>query len=275
VAALCIAALFGASGPAEAQRAYEPLFDRFNLRLEGSWVAMSTNIRLDSEALGTGTELNFEDDLDLGSSKVIPTLAFEWQVGRRHKLGVRWQDISRGSTTQALTEIQWGDEIIPVDADIVLGFDIEQFFIDYAYFPWVGERWAAGFGLGIRWMEMKASLAWSSVAIAGEGSTDADGSGPLPYLYFEYRRLLSENWRLKGGFGWLSVKIGDIDGRQLVGRVDIEYLAGRHWGFGVAGNLANVDVDWDAVQTDEGDGVLNAVIGMDISDVSVFVRFRF
>ena len=33
--------------------------------------------------LGAGTTLNFEDDLDLDSSKVIPTLAFEWQIARQ------------------------------------------------------------------------------------------------------------------------------------------------------------------------------------------------
>ncbi len=119
----------------------------------------TTEIRLDSEALGRGTTLNFEDDLDLDPSKTIPTLSFEWQIARKHKLGVRWQDISRDSSSQALTEIHWGDEIIPIDADISLGFDITQYFVDYAYYPWVKERWAAGFGLGLRLMTLQATLA--------------------------------------------------------------------------------------------------------------------
>jgi hypothetical protein len=35
------------------------------------------------------------------------------------------------------------------------------------------------------------------------------------------------------------------------------------------------DVDWDGVQTEEGEGVLSAAIDYDINDVSVFVRARF
>jgi hypothetical protein len=263
--------------PAEAQRDFEPVLDKFNFRIEGSWVSMTTEIRLDSEALGTGTTLRFEDDLNLDAEKTIPTLAFEWQISKRHRLGVRWQDITRDSSSQALTEIQWGDEIIPIDAQIRLGFDVEQFFVDYTYFPWVKERWAGGFGLGLRVMELSADLSWSldDGEQQGSGSTDVAGTGPLPYLYFEYRRLLSDHWRFHAGLGWLYVSIEDISGGQWVGRLGIEYLLGRHWAFGGAFNLSAIDVDWDGIDTDELGNLLSASIVFDINDFSVFVRYRF
>jgi len=151
IGVLSVTLLVLSAAPAEAQRSFEPLFDKFNFKLAGSWVKVKTEIRLDSDLTeGTGTTLSFEDDLGLGSDEIIPTLAFEWQIARKHKLGVRWQDISRDSNTQALTEIQWGDEIIPFDADITLAFDLTQAFIDYTYYPWVKDRWAFGFGLGLR-----------------------------------------------------------------------------------------------------------------------------
>ncbi len=265
------------TAPAEAQRDFEPLFDKFNLRLEGSWVGLSTEIRLDSEALGTGTTLKFEDDLNLASSKTIPSLAFEWQISRRHRLGVRWQDINRGSSAQALTEIIWGDEIIPIDAQIGLGFDVTQFFVDWTYYPWVKERWAAGFGLGLRVMELSATLAWNldQGDNQGEGTSDVAGTGPLPYINFEYRRLFSDHWRFTAGLGWLYVSIEDISGGQWIGRLGIEYLLGRHWGFGAAVNLATIDVDWDGIDTEQNGSLLSASIAYDINDFSVFVRFRF
>jgi hypothetical protein len=262
--------------PAEAQRDFEPLFDKFNFKLEGSWVGLTTEIRLDSELLGEGTTLNFEDDLDLGPSKTIPTLAFEWQIAKKHKLGVRWQDITRDSTSQALTEIQWGDETIPINADISLGFDVTQAFIDYTYYPWVKDRWAAGFGLGLRWMDIQATLSYRGETDEDEveGSSDVKGSAPLPYLYFEYRRLFSERWRFITGLGWLYISIDDVSGGQWIGKVGIEYLAGKRWAFGAAINVATIDVDWDAIKTEEVD-VLNLALKMDINDFSVFVRVRF
>ena len=271
---VCVVLLLTVASPAEAQRQFEPLFDRFNFKLEGSWVGLNTEIRLDSEILGKGTTLNFEDDLDLRSNASIPTLAFEWQIARKHKLGVRWQDIDRASNTQALTEIQWGDEIIPINADVTLGFDITQTFVDYAYYPWVKDRWAAGFGLGFRWMDLQAALSYRDEGNEVEGDTDVKGSAPLPYLYFEYRRLFSENWRFITGFGWLYLKIDDIEGGQWIGRAGIEYLAGRRWAFGAAINLSTIDVDWNAISTEEDD-VLHLTAKMDINDFSLFVRVRF
>ena len=265
---VCTVVLSSVPNPAEAQRDFEPLFDKFNFRLEGSWVGLSTQIRLDSELLGRGTTLSFEDDLDLDGSKTIPTLAFEWQIARKHKVGVRWQDITRGSSSQTLTEIQWGDEIIPIDARLSLGFDITQTFIDYTYFPWVKERWAAGFGLGIRVMDIAVSLEWNEETLGEGGGTDVKGTGPLPYIYFEYRRLFSDHWRFVTGLGWLYLKIEDIEGGQWIGRASIEYLLGKRWGFGASVNLATVGVDW------EGDEFLGR-FESNINDISVFARVRF
>jgi hypothetical protein len=270
------ALVFTAAAPAEAQRDFEPLFDKFNFKLEGSWVGLKTEIRLDSELLGRGTTLSFEDDLELDSNAIIPTLSFQWQIAKRHKLGVRWQDISRDSSAQALTEIQWGDEIIPIDADIALGFDITQAFIDYAYYPWVKDRWAAGFGLGFRWMDIQATLTYRGEGEDDviEGSSDVKGSAPLPYIYFEYRRLFSENWRFTTGLGWLYIEIDDLKGGQWIGRMQIEYLTDKRWGFGAAINIAQAGVDWTAIAVEDQD-ILDARIDLDINDFSVFFRVRF
>ena len=275
IAAVFVALVLAAAAPAEAQRDYEPLFDKFNFKLAGSWVGLKTEIRLDSEELGEGTKLNFEDDLGLGSGEIIPTLAFEWQIARKHKLGVRWQDISRDSSAQALTEIQWGDETIPINADITLAFDITQAFIDYTYYPWVKERWAAGFGIGVRWMDIQATLAYREENENIEGSSDVKASAPLPYLYFEYRRLFSDNWRFITGLGWLYISIDDISGGQVIGRASIEYLAGKRWSFGAALNLSTINVDWDALKDEENNTLLNGAIDMAINDVTVFMRVRF
>ena len=121
--------------PAAAQEIVHPLFDRFNFKLEGSAVGMATTIRLDSTTLGQGTTLNFEDDLGLDNQKLIPTLSFEWQISRKHRLAARWQDLPRGSNTQILEEIEWGDEIIPIESDVSLDFQVEQIFFDLHLLP--------------------------------------------------------------------------------------------------------------------------------------------
>jgi hypothetical protein len=263
-----------AATPAEAQRSFEPLFDKFNVSAQASWIGLKTEIGLDSKSLGLGTTLNFEDDLGLSSSEAVPSFAFEWQIARKHRLAVRWQDITRDSSAQALTEIQWGDEIIPVEAAITLAFDMTQYYIDYSYYPWVKETWAAGFGLGIRWIDMYVELLWEEQTI-GEGGDKIDAAAPLPYLYFEYRRMFSDNWRLVAGLGWLSLTFDDFSGGNYVGRASIEYLAGKRWSFGAAMNLANANVDIDNIEDEEGNPEFEARVDMNINDISIFARVRF
>ena len=257
--------------PAAAQGVYEPLFDRFNFKLEGSAVGLKSVIRLDSEYLGEGTELHFEDDLGLSGGEVIPSLSFEWQVGRRHRLGVRWQDIDRSSTAQALTEIHWGEEIIPIEANIGLAFDITTYAVDYTYYPWIKERWAGGFGIGFRVLDITTVLVVEEIELDEQVSVSA----PIPYINFEYRRMLGEHWRMKAGLGWLDLTIGDISGSQYIGRLAFEYITDRRWGFGAAINLSTINVDWDALAGGEDQVDLSGHVNLDINDFSLYVRIRF
>jgi hypothetical protein len=268
-AVLALLALTLYAVPAGAQGTVEPLFDTFNFKFEGSWVALTTKIRLDSELLGKGTTLSFEDDLDLPNNEIVPSLSFEWQAGRRHRIGVRWQDVKRDSTAQVLEEIEWGGEIIPVEADVKLGFDIMTVAVDYTYYPWVKERWAGGVGLGFRIMDLKTVLTVDNVELEGR----VDGTAPLPYINFEYRRVLGQHWRLKAQLGWFELTYGDIEGGQYIGRLAGEYITDRRWGFGAALNYSNIDVDWQNIDKVPGD-TLSAVIDLDINDFSLYFRVR-
>jgi len=262
--------------PAEAQREFEPLFDKFNFKGELSWVGMSTAIGLYDDALGVGGVLNFENDLDLGSREFTPSLDFEWQIAKRHRLAGRWQAVNRRSNAQALTDIEWGDELIPIDADITLKFDVGQFFIDYTFYPWVKERWALGVGIGLRWMDLTTALEWRlESGQVVDGQQNADVTAPLPYVNVEYRRLLTEHWRMILSGGWLDVTIGDVSGGQWIARAGFEYLLGKRWSVGGAYNFASIDVDADNIKGDLEILTLRAAIKMDIWDLSLFGRVRF
>ena len=169
-----------------------------------------------------------------------------------------------------LTEIQWGDEIIPVDANVGLAFDITTYAVDYTYYPWIKEKWAGGFGLGFRVLDVVTVLVVEEIEL----DENINASAPVPYINFEYRRRLSDRWRMKAGLGWLDVTLGDVSGSQYIGRLGFEYLTRKRWGFGAAANLSMVDVDWAALSNvveDEFSGHIDLVI----NDVSLYIRIRF
>jgi hypothetical protein len=164
-----------------------------------------------------------------------------------------------------------GGEIIPIDADVTLDFDIRTLAADYTFYPWIKERWGGGFGLGFRILGLTTVLSVEDIELGEQ----IDGTAPLPYVNFEYRRIFRERWRLKTEIGWFQIKIGDVDGGQYIGRLAGEYITGRRWGFGAAVNLSNVDVDWAGLHDARGNDLLRAKIDLDINDISLYVRIRF
>lgn len=240
------------------------LFDQFNFKFEASFVKLNTTVRIDSSTAGKGTTLSFEDHLGLGDQEAVPSAAFEWQFGRKHRLALRWQEIDRKSSQQVLEEIQIGDEIIEIDTELGLAFDVGTWALDYTYYPWIRDRWAAGFGFGLRILEIK------TVFTADELEVEADGTftAPLPYFNFEYRRTFGDRWRIKAGLGWLAVEIQDIKGGQWIGRLALEHHTFTNVGFGIALNYSTIDIQ---AAGDEFRGMVD----LDINDLSVFTRVNF
>jgi len=258
-----------APGTARAQQQEYRLFDTFSIALEGSWVVMDTIIRFDSRELGKGTELSFENDGGLASSKAIPTLSFEWQVGRRHRLGGWWMDLDRNSTQTILEEIKFGDEVFPVDAEVRFVFETAELALDYTYFLTLEERHAFGIGGGLRIVKTTIGLAAVNLQITEEG----DFTAPLPFIWLEYRFGISPKWRLISDLGVFYIEFGDYAGSQLVVDAFVEHLAHQRlsFGFGIRGSRVDVDVNSGSPISDDFRGAAKMAIG----SARLFVRVRF
>ncbi len=223
------------------------LLDRFVFTVGGAYSDVDTNIRLDSDRLGIGTEINLEDDLGLDEAATSIDLKFEWQVARRHRLFVSYLDLSRSDSATASGEFQIGDLIIPVSATYGIGFDITDYRIGYTYFPWLKDRWALGLVAGLRVLDMSLALALdTSLGADFEFETtneDAQVVGPLPFLGVEYRRSLSQRWLMMARGGWLSVKVGDYEGGQWLVDMSFENRITKRFGVGAAAGYTTSDVD--------------------------------
>jgi hypothetical protein len=248
--------------PAAAQE--DQLFDRFSVALEGGLVVLDTNIRLDSKRLGLGTELDFESDGGVASSKVIPALSFAWQVGRRHRIGGWYQNVDRSNTEQILQEIKFGDQVFPIDEVVTFSTGTEELGLGYTYFIKRTDRYAWGIGGGIRTLKESVSLAAQGLELSSEG----DFTGPLPFVAGEGRVAIGSRWRFVGNLGLFYIEIGDYSGKQYILDATMEHLT-LDWlslGFGLRASKVNVSVD-----TSDFRGEANIAIGT----TRVFARLRF
>jgi hypothetical protein len=267
IVAAAFAALSAAATPTHAQE-YE-LFNRFSFAFEGSWAVMDSVIRLDSEALGKGTELDFENDGGLDSSKLVPTLSFEWMMGSRHRLGGWWMKVDRDSTRTILEEIRWGDKVFPIEEEVRFLLGNEEIALSYTYVAVLKPRHAFGIGGGFRITKTTAGLAARELEISEEG----DFTAPLPFFGFEYRFGISPKWRLISNLGVFYIEIGDFSGSQIVFDGWAEYLAFKRVSFG--GGLRFTRIDADMTTGTEIAGNFRGYFKAGTLSSRLFVRVRF
>jgi len=259
---VAVALVAGSAVPGSAQD--DQIFDRFSIAVEASWVNLDTNLRLDSKTLGIGTKLDFESDGGLASSKTVPSLSFDWQIARRHRLGGWWQDVDRSNTTQILKEIRFGDQVFPVNEVVTFGLGEEEIGLGYTYFLTRRERFAFGLGGGVRTLRVSASLAARNLELTSKG----EFTGPLPFVWAEVRSAVGSRWRFVGNLGLFYISIGDFTGRQLVLNASIEHLTLDWLSFGAGLRVGHVNVD---VETSSYRGEAKIEVG----GARVFARARF
>ena len=113
------------------------LDDRFSISLGAFITDRDTDTRLDSDVLGKGTVIDFEDDLGLDSSDTVFRIDGHYRFGQKHRINFSVFDLSRDSSTTVQREIQFGDEVFSINTVIKADFDLNIYQLAYTYsFLW-------------------------------------------------------------------------------------------------------------------------------------------
>ena len=89
--------------------------DRFSFSIGAFITDRDTDARLDSQTLGQGTDIDFEDDLDLDSSGTVFRLDAFYRFNRRHRIDFAIFDLSRDSSATINESIQFGDDVFNIN----------------------------------------------------------------------------------------------------------------------------------------------------------------
>ena len=68
--------------------------------------AFDTTMRVDSQELGTGGDVDFENDLGLTEDQSALWTNLNWRFANKHRLGVSYFSFSRDATATALEDIE-------------------------------------------------------------------------------------------------------------------------------------------------------------------------
>jgi len=221
--------------------------DRGNISVGGFLVSFDTLARLDSEELGQGTGLNFEQDLNLETSTTDLRLDGYIRFKRKHRLEFAYMLFNRGATVTLDEPIQFGDEIFDVDATVAGEFNTRVAKLAYKYSIVNNGKIEAGISAGLSILDLETSLAASGTVGNGGGTTGAAERAeesfiaPVPVLGAHLNVTMHPNWFFRASWEYFDAGAQDIDARLIDAKVTFDYYPWNHVGFGLGYNLVNID----------------------------------
>jgi hypothetical protein len=253
------------AGAADDDAEYESnrgLTEKWNISV-GGWVkSFDTRTRLDSEELGAGTDIDWEDDFLLERDRTDIRLEGFYRFNRTHRLEFGYTVWSRNSTAIIDDAIQYGNQLYDVDAIVKATVDTQLIKLAYKYSFIKNGKIDAGLSFGLSTFMVEGELAGQGQVDPGgppvSGSaevTSEDVIAPVPMLGAHLEATIKPRlfFRFSGEF--FSAKIDTIDARVLDLRASVDWYPFEHVGFGAGYNLINTtvietadpvfDLDWE------------------------------
>ncbi|HSM12518.1 MAG TPA: hypothetical protein VLA66_00475 [Thermoanaerobaculia bacterium] len=236
-AALCLSLAV----PATAQRPNPSV----ELRLDYFQPSFDSSVRLDSEELGIGTDLDLEGDLAMEDDTGAFRANAVFRPGRRARITLDYHAFEREGSAVVGREIQFGGTVFSANADVRSTLDSQFVAAGFGYALLATEQAELGLSLSVAWIELEATLR-SDVFVAGipvfEVVERGETSGPVPMLGAFGAWWLGDRFRLLGDARYLEVSDFDgWDGSALDLGVRFEWFVIDNLALGVGYSLTDIE----------------------------------
>jgi len=224
---------------ASAVLAAEPGSERVAIALGAFITDRDTEGRLDSDTLGQGTVINFEDDLGLDSSQTVVRMDGYYRFNPRHSFNFAIYDLSRDATGTIDQTIQFGDEIFDVNATISSEFDLMILKLGYSYSFLLRDSGRLAVTGGLHALSIDTAL---SEPNTGQFESD-DLTAPLPVIGLRGNYLLTPRLVLRGSGELFGIEFDDVDGSLFDFYIGLDYHFHDNFAVGLGYNNVSLDVD--------------------------------
>lgn len=254
------AAFLLAAGAAQGQGSYEQvkgMDERFRLDLGGFFQKFDTTLRLDSNILGRGTDIDLEGDLGADSTKTTFRASGYWRFGRHGRFDFGFLTISRSATRTISKDIEFGDHVYRAGATLDSKLSATQVDAYYAYsFVNTGEV-ELGAKLGFSVLFNKAEISGSGT-ITGPGGTvsgsrasdDRSVVAPIPAIGVYGRFTLLPGLLISGhAQGLPTVTISGYSGDAIDAGATLDWYPWKNFGFGAGYSYTKITFTREADPT--------------------------
>jgi len=222
--------LAAATAPAGAEDAipdHPALRDQFYFALGAYFPKTTTSAQLTSRT-GVGAMVDFEDTFGMGSAETVPVALARWRFGERWRVEAEYFQLNRTGERVIDRDIQWGENVYPVNTNVHSKFDFSDLRVSVAYSFFKRVDKEIGVGLGLHVAAYDVSLSANTI-----GEEQQDVTAPLPVLSFYGQFALTNQWALGTRVDFFSLSYENYDGRLSAVGMDVTYQPFRHVGFGL------------------------------------------
>ncbi len=233
--AVLAAALMGC-GALASQAHAQTLNDRYWFEAEGFWPQVDTKVAINGAGGRVGTDIDLEGDLDLTDRKTLPAFTAGARIGQRWSLVGEYYGLDRSGSTSANRDITFDDVTYPSGATISSSFDTKVYraVVGYAFLQ--RDNFELGAALGLHVTQFKVTLQGQghigNATTATNEVRKRDALAPLPtlglYGAYAFTPKLTANARVD----YLSLKVGDYDGRLTNTEARLSYRVFDNVGIG-------------------------------------------
>ena len=233
-------------GLPDAARA-QALDDRFWAEASLFWSSVDSEIRLDNlTTANPGTDIDMESDLELDDSETLPAFTVGARLGSGFSLSAEYFAIDRSSTRTLERDITINDVVYPASAVVDSSFksDVYRVWVGWAFAR--GDNYEFGASLGLHATDF-------AFAIEGEGSVNgapfsteirrADVLAPLPTIGLFGSWEIVNDLTLNARIDFMSLGIGDYDGRLFNAQANLTYRIFDNIGVGVGYRYVDYRLD--------------------------------
>ena len=215
------------------------LDDRFSISLGAFVTDRDTDTRLDSDVLGRGTVIDFEDDLGLDSSDSVFRIDGHYRFSQKHRVNFSVFDLSRDSSATLQRDIQFGDKVFSIDTVVNLNFDLKIYKLAYTYSFMQRDNGYLGVTLGTHIADSKIGLSEQNLGQVEVRSITA----PLPVIGLRGEYEFTDRWTFGASGEFLAFKFDNVDGSLVDLYLGIDYRITDHAAIGLGFESVYFDVD--------------------------------
>jgi hypothetical protein len=210
--------------------------------LGGYLAVFDTDARADSDQLGRGSDIKFEDRLNLEEDVTSLRADGYWRFYPRHRIEATFYDISRDGGRSIDRDIQFRDRVFNVGASVETKFDLTVYKAAYAYSVVQNERWDGALSIGMFGADVSAELT-GQIQGLGFGIASGDFFAPLPVVGGRLWYAISEDFTLKFDLDLFALEFGDYDGSLVDAKIAVDYDLTDWFGLTLGYNYVAIDVD--------------------------------